>query len=123
MPSSQTDEEGCEDTAHPRKSGSRRGAAPPAHIAKRLKPKSRICCILTQRTKDKNKLYALDAPDVECISKVKARTPCEFGAKVSIATTLKESLVVGIRCMPGNPYDDHTLTETLEQVGSLTGTV
>ncbi len=31
--------------------------------------------ILTQRTKDKNKLYALHASEVECISKGKARTP------------------------------------------------
>ncbi len=77
--------------------------------------------ILTQRTKDKNKLYALHAPEVECISKGKARTPYEFGVKVSIATTLKEGLVVGMRSMPGNPYDGHTLAETLEQVGILTG--
>ena len=75
--------------------------------------------ILTQRTKDKNKLYALHAPEVECISKGKARTPYEFGVKVSIATTLKEGLVVGMRSMPGNPYDGHTLAETLEQVGIL----
>ena len=77
--------------------------------------------ILTQRAKDKNKLYALHAPEVECISKGKARTPCEFGVKVS-ATTLKEGLVVGMRSMPGNPYDGHTLAETLEQVGIVTGT-
>lgn len=78
--------------------------------------------ILTQRTKDKNKLYALHAPEVECISKGKARTPYEFGVKVSIATTLKEGLAVGMRSMPGNPYDGHTLAQTLEQVGILTGT-
>ncbi|WP_017757224.1 IS5 family transposase [Pseudacidovorax intermedius] len=78
--------------------------------------------ILTQRTKDKNKLYAVHAPEVECISKGKARTPYEFGVMVSIATTLKEGLVVGMRSMPGNPYDGHTLAETLEQVGILTGT-
>lgn len=76
--------------------------------------------ILTQRTKDRNKLYAVHAPEVECISKGKARTPYEFGVKVSIATTLKEGLVVGMRSMPGNPYDGHTLAETLEQVGILT---
>jgi IS5 family transposase len=75
--------------------------------------------ILTQKTKDKNKLYALHAPEVECISKGKARTPYEFGVKVTIATTLKEGLVVGMRSMPGNPYDGHTLAETLEQVGIL----
>lgn len=42
--------------------------------------------------------------------------------KVSIATTHREGLVVGMRSMPGNPYDGHTLAETLEQVGILTGT-
>ena len=76
--------------------------------------------ILTQKTKDKNKLYALHAPEVECISKGKARTPYEFGVKVTIATTLKEGLVVGMRSMPGNPWDGHTLAETLEQVEILT---
>ena len=83
---------------------------------------SRTARILSQRTKDKNKLYTLHAPEVECIGKGKARTPYEFGVKVSIATTLKEGLVVGMRSMPGNPYDGHTLAETLEQVGILTGT-
>ena len=78
--------------------------------------------ILAQRTKDKNKLYALHAPEVECIAKGKARRPYEFGVKVSIATTHREGLVVGMRSMPGNPYDGHTLAETLEQVGILTGT-
>ena len=78
--------------------------------------------ILSQRKKDKHKLYALHAPEVECIAKGKARTPYEFGVKVSIATTLKEGLVVGMRSMPGNPYDGHTLGETLEQVGILAHT-
>ena len=82
---------------------------------------ARTARILTQKTKDKNKLYALHAPEVECISKGKARTPYEFGVKVSIATTHREGLVVGMRSMPGNPYDGHTLAETLEQVGILAG--
>lgn len=75
--------------------------------------------ILPPQTKDKHKLYALHAPEVECIGKGKARAPYEFGVKVSIATKLKEGLVVGMRSMPGNPYDGHTLAETLEQVGIL----
>lgn len=75
--------------------------------------------IRSQRPKDKNKLYALHAPEVECISKGKARNPYEFGVKVTLATTLKEGLVVGMRSMPGNPYDGHTLDETIEQVGIL----
>jgi IS5 family transposase len=80
----------------------------------------RVQRILTQKTKDKNKLYALHAPEVECISKGKARNPYEFGVKVSVVTTLKEGIVVGMRSMSGNPWDGHTLEETLEQVGILT---
>ena len=80
----------------------------------------RVSRILTQTTKDKNKLYALHAPEVECISKGKARSPYEFGVKVSVATTLKEGFVVGMRSMPGNPYDGHTLAEAVEQVEILT---
>ena len=75
--------------------------------------------ILSQKQKDKNKLYALHAPEVECLSKGKARTPYEFGVKVSITTTHKEGLVVGARSMPGNPYDGHTLAEALEQAAIL----
>jgi IS5 family transposase len=80
----------------------------------------RVGRILTQKPKDRGKLYALHAPEVECISKGKARTPYEFGVKVSLATTLREGLVVGMRSMPGNPYDGHTLAETIEQVSILT---
>lgn len=75
--------------------------------------------ILQQRPNDKNKLYALHAPEVECISKGKARTRYEFGVKVSIVTTLTGGLVVGARSMPGNPYDGHTLHEALEQANIL----
>ncbi|HJT52139.1 MAG TPA: IS5 family transposase [Nitrosospira sp.] len=76
--------------------------------------------LLTQKQKDKNKLYSLHAPEAECIAKGKSRQPYEFGVKVSIATTHKEGLVVGMRSMPGNPYDGHTLFEALEQVAILT---
>src|SRR6202000_336157 len=68
---------------------------------------------------DKTKLYALHAPEVECLAKGNARTPYEFGVKVSITTTHKEGLVVGMRSMPGNPYDGHTLAEALEQAAIL----
>jgi IS5 family transposase len=76
--------------------------------------------IRTQRPKDKNKLYALHAPEVECIGKGKARKPYEFGVKVSVAVTHKQGLVVGARSFTGNPYDGHTLAEQLEQVQILT---
>lgn len=72
-----------------------------------------------QRRDSKNKLYALHAPEVECIAKGKARTPYEFGVKVSVAVTAKEGFVIGMRSLPGNPYDGHTLDNALEQVEIL----
>ena len=81
----------------------------------------RVKRLLEQKPKDKNKLYSLHAPEVECISKGKARQPYEFGVKVTVATTHKEGLVVGMRSLPGNPYDGHTLPEAIEQVSILTG--
>lgn len=75
--------------------------------------------IRTQQPKDKNKLYALHAPEVECISKGKARKPYEFGVKASIAVTHKSGLIVGARTFPGNPYDGHVLAAQIEQTGIL----
>lgn len=75
--------------------------------------------IRTQQLKDKNKLYALHAPEVECISKGKARNPYEFGVKVSLAVTHKQGLMVGARSFPGNPYDGHVLSAQLEQTTNL----
>ena len=39
---------------------------------------------------------------------------------MTVATTLKEGLVVDMRSMPGNPWDGHTLAETVEQASILT---
>ena len=75
--------------------------------------------IRTQERKDKNKLYALHAPEVECIGKGKARKPYEFGVKVSLAVTHKQGLMVGARAFPGNPFDGHTLAQQLEQTTNL----
>ena len=59
--------------------------------------------IRTQQRNTKNKLYALHAPEVECISKGKARNPYEFGVKVSLAVTHKQGLMVGARSLPRQP--------------------
>jgi IS5 family transposase len=75
--------------------------------------------VRTQKRNDKNKLYALHAPEVECISKGKARTPYEFGVKVSLTVTHKQGLMVGARSFPGNPYDGHVLSAQLEQTRNL----
>jgi len=79
--------------------------------------------LLKQQKTDKNKLYSLHAPEVECISKGKANKRYEFGVKASIATTNKSNFVVGGMALPGNPFDGHTLVSALSQVRRLTGSV
>jgi IS5 family transposase len=76
--------------------------------------------LLHQQPKGGNKIYALHETEVNCVSKGKARVRYEFGCKVSVATTLDEGIVVGMRSFAGNPYDGHTLKEALEQVAILT---
>jgi IS5 family transposase len=75
--------------------------------------------IRTQQRHDKDKLYALHAPEVECIGKGKARKPYEFGVKVSLVVTHKQGLMVGARTFPGNPFDGHTLWAQMEQTVNL----
>lgn len=82
--------------------------------------------VLGQKPGDKKKLYALHAPEVECIGKGKARTRYEFGCKTSIATTNERckggQFVLGAMSLPGNPYDGHSLAGQIDQVTRLTGT-
>lgn len=87
--------------------------------------RERVARILAQKTSDAHKLYALHAPEVECIAKGKARTRYEFGVKTSIAVTNARTaggqFIIGMQALPGNPYDGHTLTGQVEQVERLTG--
>jgi IS5 family transposase len=76
--------------------------------------------IRTQQRHDKNKLYALHAPEVECIGKGKARKPYEFGVKSAVVVTHKSGLMLGAKTFPGNPYDGHTLNAILQQSAKLT---
>jgi IS5 family transposase len=76
--------------------------------------------IRTQQRKDKNKLYALHAPEVECIGKGKARKSYEFGVKNAVVVSHKHGLMLGARTFPGNPYDGHILSAVLEQAANLT---
>src|SRR5215210_2399774 len=87
--------------------------------------RARIARLLAQRPEDPNKIYALHAPEVECIAKGKARIRYEFGVKFSLAVTNARAdggqFVLGVRTLPGNPYDGHTLGAQIEQVERLTG--
>lgn len=75
--------------------------------------------IRTQQPKDKDKLYALHAPEVECIGKGKARKPYEFGVKSAVVVSHQHGLMLGARTFPGNPYDGHILSAVLEQTTNL----
>lgn len=75
--------------------------------------------IRTQQRNDKNKLYALHAPEVECLAKGKARKPFEFGVKSAVVVSHKHGLMLGARTFPGNPYDGHILNAALEQATNL----
>lgn len=77
--------------------------------------------ILRQQKNDKNKLYSLQAPEVECIAKGKAHKKYEFGCKVSLVSTSVDSWIIGSRAVHGNPYDGHTLKESLKQAREITG--
>jgi IS5 family transposase len=71
------------------------------------------------------KVYSLHAPEVECIGKGKARTPYEFGCKVSIATPVTQpkggQFVLHAKALHGNPYDGHTLGAVVADLEKLTG--
>ena len=94
-------------------------AATPTTLAALYTLLDRADRIRTQQPKDKNKLYALHAPEVECISKGKARIRYEFGVKVSLAVTHKQGLMVGAKRFVGNPYDGHTLAAQISQCNEL----
>jgi transposase, IS5 family len=67
------------------------------------------CRIHTQPTKssegDPPKLYSVHAPEVQCIAKGKAHKQYEFGVKVGIVSTNRESFVLAAKSLPGNAYD------------------
>jgi IS5 family transposase len=71
------------------------------------------------------KVYALHAPEVECIGKGKARAPYEFGCKVSVATPVTQpkggQFVLHAKALHGNPFDGHTLAPVIADMERLTG--
>jgi transposase, IS5 family len=75
-----------------------------------------------QKRHDKGKLYSVHAPEVECISKGKAHKRYEFGCKVVLAVSSKGGWVLAAQALEGNPYDGHTLRETMDRILSITGT-
>jgi IS5 family transposase len=91
--------------------------AKPLSLARRVRDQ--------QRRDASPKVYALHAPEVECIGKGKAHKPYEFGVKVSVATTLDVcaggQFIVHAKALPGNPYDGHTLGVVIPEMEALVG--
>jgi IS5 family transposase len=75
--------------------------------------------LLSQDKKSKNKLYSLHAPETYCVAKGKARTPYEFGCKVSLVLTHKQGLALSSQALPENQYDGHVLASSLKKAESL----
>jgi transposase, IS5 family len=71
------------------------------------------------------KVYAVHAPEVECIGKGKARAPYEFGCKVSVTTPATKpkggQFVLHAAALHGNPFDGHTLGPVVAALEQLTG--
>jgi len=94
----------------------RQTAEPSPKLDKLLQTAHRI---YAQQRHDKNKIYSVHEPEVECIAKGKAGKQYEFGNKVSVAVSSRGGWFVGAKSFTGNPYDGHTLAAQLKQVESL----
>ncbi len=77
--------------------------------------------VLQQQPKDKNKIYSLHEPDVYCIGKGKDHKQYEYGNKVSIASTAKSNIIVGVASHERNIHDNHTLPDVLSQIKNSRG--
>jgi IS5 family transposase len=77
--------------------------------------------VLSQKPKDKNKIYSLHEPQVYCIAKGKDHKQYEYGNKVSVASTAKGNLIVGVVSHENNIHDGHTLPEVLEHIEASRG--
>ena len=75
--------------------------------------------VLAQKKDDKDKVYSLHEPEVECISKGKEHKKYEFGNKVSVVRTWG-GLIIGALSFR-NEYDGHTIDKSLDQTERLVG--
>jgi IS5 family transposase len=74
---------------------------------------------LAQKRDDTNKIYSFHAPHTYCIAKGKEHKPYEFGVKASIASGLKNGIILSAFCLEENDYDGHTVEKVLEQLQKL----
>ena len=79
-----------------------------------------ILNIIQKYKQENDVLYSFHALEVEYIGKGKLHKPYEFGNKVSIAVSGRGNFGLCAKSFHGNPYDGHTLLQTVESVERLT---
>jgi len=72
--------------------------------------------VLSQKEKDKNKIYSLHKLFTSCISKGKAHKRYEFGNKIGIMVEPKGLVILGVESYAGNRHDSKTIEPLLEQI-------
>jgi len=77
--------------------------------------------VLSQKPKDKNKIYSLHEPQVYCIGKGKDHVQYEYGAKASIVSTARHNIIVGVASHEINMHDSKTLKDALASVVQAVG--
>ena len=77
--------------------------------------------LLQQEKNSEKKVYSLHESEVQCIGKGKARVHYEFGQKVLIVTSNANNFVLNVQVCPDNPYDGHTLAESISGTEENTG--
>ena len=71
--------------------------------------------VLSQQPKDKNKIYSLHEPGVQCIGKGKDHKPYEYGRKASVVVTAQSQVIVGVVSHDENEHDSKTLSDALSE--------
>ena len=77
--------------------------------------------ILSQTKDSHDKVYSVFEPHVYCVNKGKSSPKYEFGCKVAVVTTIKDSWVVGVHTMVKNEHDSKALEPALESMKVFTG--
>ncbi|MFQ5469724.1 MAG: IS5 family transposase [Gammaproteobacteria bacterium] len=77
--------------------------------------------VLSQKPKDKNKVYSLHEPGVYCVGKGKDHKPYEYGRKASVVTTLKSQVIVGVASHDEHEHDSKTLQTALTATEDFRG--
>lgn len=75
--------------------------------------------VLNQKRGDKNKIYSLHEPQVNCIAKGKDHKPYEYGAKASIVATAKGGIILSAVNHAENIHDGATLEEVIGKANEV----